>query len=97
ILQGQGILSGEDRAHDLREKGEGSGTHRWQSEQVVHMFAYLRQPASHLGETLRVGILVAPRADRPATLDLLVRALEPRQESGRIGRTVRRGQDRISR
>src|SRR2546430_8964098 len=44
----------------------------------------LRQPAPDRRKVLRVRIFVLPRADRAPSLDVLVGALEPREQGRRI-------------
>src|SRR5947207_6065108 len=75
VLHRQRVLRSSDRRHDLRERGAGSGTRRKEGQQVVAILTHLRQPAAHLGNMLRVRILVPPLPDRAAALDVLVRAL----------------------
>src|SRR5712691_8604905 len=50
------------------------------AEQALQHLPHLRQPVSNHGGVFRVGIAVAPLPDGPAALDIVVGALEPRQE-----------------
>src|SRR6266700_6838385 len=59
-FHGQGVFRCPNGLHDLRERGAGSGE---QDQQIVGIFAHLRQPAPHVGNVLRIRILVAPLAD----------------------------------
>src|SRR6266540_1659503 len=93
-LHGQRVPRRPDGPHDLRERGAGS---REQDQQVIGILAHLRQPASYVGNMLRIRILVAPLADGPPALDVLVGGLEPREERGGIGGEKRRDQHRIAR
>src|ERR1051326_5328739 len=96
VLEGQGILGGADRLDHLRERGAGSGTRREQDQQVVGVLARLGEPFAHRGQMLRVRVVVPPPPDRAPALDVLVRALEARQERGRIRRQERRDEHWIA-
>src|SRR6266566_7396878 len=89
LRQRQRILRGADRCDDGREAGNGKretgnvqrGQYR---EQVVGVFPGLRKPAPDRRKVLRVRIFVLPRADRAPSLDVLIGALEPREQGRRI-------------
>src|SRR6267378_5807879 len=81
-----GGANGRDRFHDARGR---------QLQQIVDVLPHLRQPVPHHRGVFRVGITVPPLPDRAAALDILVGALESRQERCRIGGEERGDQDGI--
>src|SRR2546427_424275 len=97
VLQRQGVLPLSHGAHGFGEKGEGSGTRRRQREQIIGVLTHLRQPLADRRKVLRVRILVTPHANRPASLDVLVRALEAREQRRGIGCQARRDEDGVAR
>src|SRR3989454_86352 len=97
VLQGQGVLPLSHGTHGFGEKGEGSGTRRRQREQIIGVLTHLRQPLADRRKMLRVWILVTPHANRPASVDVLVRALEAREQRRGIGCQVRRDEDGVAR
>src|SRR3989442_182659 len=68
ILGGGRIPRRTDRAHDLGEEGGGRSTPGGKNEQVVRLFASLRQPAPPLGGLLGGGFLAPPVPNRPGPL-----------------------------
>src|SRR5207249_2099115 len=94
VLHRQRVLRRSNGLNDFRERGAGSGE---QDQQVVGVFTHLGQPAAHFGNVLRIRILVAPLADSPPALDVLVGGLEPSEERGRIGGQKCRDQHRVAR
>src|SRR5437016_14451950 len=65
-------------------------------EQVVRILARFREPLPHPRRVTRFRIVFAPFADRPATLDVAIRALEPGEQRGGILTDVGGDDNRIT-
>src|SRR3989441_4513059 len=102
VFQRHRVLGGADRCHDRRQSGNGKREtgnveRREQRQELVGVLAGFREPAAHLRDVPRIGILVAPGPDRTAPFDVLVGALEPSEQRGRIGGQIGRDEHRIPR